>query len=60
MKLISTFIDLIFEIASFALDFSPIGNFKCAVEAITGRNILTWKKLAPEDRALCVLGIIPK
>ena len=60
MKLISTFIDLFFEIASFALDFSPIGNFKCAVEAITGRNFLTWEKLDSKDRALCVLGIIPE
>ena len=60
MKLISTFIDLIFDIASFALDLSPIGNFKCAVEAITGRSILTWEKLDPDERALCALGIIPE
>ena len=60
MKLISTFIDLIFDIASFALDLSPIGNFKCAVEAITGRSFLTWEKLDPDERALCVLGIIPE
>lgn len=60
MKLISIFIDLIFDIASFALDFSPIGNFKCAIEAITGRNMLTWEKLTSKERAMCVVGIIPE
>ena len=60
MKLISVFIDLIFEITSFALDCSPIGNFKCAIEAIIGRNMLTWEKLSPEERVMCVVGIIPE
>ena len=47
------------EILSTILDFSPIGNIKCGLEALSGYNSVTFEKLDDFDRAMCFVGMIP-
>jgi hypothetical protein len=47
------------RILSFALDISPLGNIKSALEGLSGYDTVTFEKLDFADRAMCLVGLIP-
>ena len=47
-------------LVSSGLDFIPgVGNVKSAVEALSGKDLITGEKLSKTERALSLLGAIP-